>query len=134
MDWLYAQYIYQAFGKEDCFSAIMKGSLRYLHSFSFISAIFQSSATQFEKFRCVSLTATGNRTVTTWTCTSRTSSLQRTPFRFSSVPKAPRSRRKATSARSGMRRRWTVPVWRSNRQDRMKISICCCRARRVLRI
>lgn len=29
MDWLYAQYIYQAFGKEGCFSAIMKGSLRY---------------------------------------------------------------------------------------------------------
>ena len=30
MDWLYAQYIYQAFGKEACFSAIMKGSLGYV--------------------------------------------------------------------------------------------------------
>ena len=40
MDWLYAQYIYQAFGKEGCFSAIMKGSLRYSSECSSILAPF----------------------------------------------------------------------------------------------
>lgn len=40
MDWLYAQYIYQAFGKEGCFSAIMKGSLRYSFSISVTAAPF----------------------------------------------------------------------------------------------
>ena len=110
MDWLYAQYIYQAFGKEGCFSAIMKGSLGYVFDAVFYLVRFLSLVMHCEMCTCACWIGIGRQTVSTLTRSSRTTYLQSILSLYCSVPKAPPSRARTTSVLSSMRRRQVVHV------------------------